>query len=90
MNRLRKYWKEFNLTIDVIISILGIALIIFLVLSFLHPERGWILLATFLSGGSINILNGLKIVKDNNKKTIAMSYILFGFVIILLGFIIAM
>lgn len=87
MNRLKKIWKQFHLSYDILISIFGIALIIFLFLSIRNPEKRVVLLAAFISGGSINILNGLKIVKDKKKRNTAMSYILFGVLIILFGFI---
>ena len=87
MKRLIEEWKRLHLTLDAVIVALSIALVICLTLTFLYPKNSMFLYAAFVAGGTINITNGLKTVQDKRKRTIGMSYIFFGILIILLGFL---
>jgi uncharacterized membrane protein len=77
--------KELHLAYDTIIAALGILLVIFLGLTFAYPKNRIFLYTAFTAGGLINIMNGLKIVNDKKKRTMGISYIFFGIIIILLG-----
>lgn len=87
MNRFIQKVKDLKLTYDIIITVLGIVLIVFLVLIFRNPKNNFFTLVAFVSAGGINILNGLKIVKDKKKRNMGVSYILFGIVIMFLGYL---
>lgn len=85
---MRKFFtklRELHLTYDTIIAFLGLLLVIFLGLTFAYPKNRIFLYAAFSAGGTINIINGLKIVNDKNKRNMGISYIFFGIIIILLG-----
>lgn len=86
MNKLIKFLKEYALLYDIINTLLGIALIIFMILFFVNPKNHVILFVAFLIGGSMNIINGLKFMKDPKKKNIGMSSVLLGAIIIFVGY----
>lgn len=85
MKKPGKSLKDFHLSYDIMIMVLGILLVVFLVLTFLHPENRFFMIAAFAAGGMVNIINGLKILKDKTKKNMGISYIFFGIIIMLLG-----
>ncbi|MBE5966759.1 MAG: hypothetical protein E7255_07295 [Lachnospiraceae bacterium] len=89
MDKLKKLIKEFSLSYDVINLLLGTVLLIFLVLVFRYPGNRLFLLIAFTSGGFMNIINGLKFKKNSKKKSMGMSFILFGMMVIFIGFFIA-
>ena len=85
MKKLLKYLKDIHLNYDVMIIFLGIALVVLLILTFINPGSRLIMLAAFVSGGLLNVINGLKIVNDKNRRNMGMSYIFFGILIIVIG-----
>lgn len=87
MRKLLQRLKELHLSYDRISAYLGILLVVLLVLNFLYPNRAFLLIAVFSAGGLINVLNGLKIVKDKKKRNMGMSYIFFGILILIIGFL---
>ncbi len=87
MRKLLQRLKEHHLSYDRISAYLGILLVIFLILNFLYPNRAYLLMGAFSAGGLINLFNGLKLVKDKKKQNIGISYIFFGILIILIGFL---
>ena len=94
MNKFKKQLEE-NLSknsriniIDLINTVVGVALIVSLILIFQQPTNRYAILAACFSGGSMNILNGLKQVKDPKRKITGITYIMMGVVVIFLGFII--
>ncbi len=83
-NRIEKLIKK-NFKIN---TILSIALIIALFYFFLKPDSQYAILIACFAGGLINVSNGMAMQKETAKKTVGMNYILFGVIIIALGFII--
>lgn len=94
MNRLKEQLKEFSAKnnklnlMDLFNTIVGIALIVSLILVFQNPGNRYAILATCLSGGLMNILNGLKQWKDPKRKMMGMTFFMMGVIVIALGFII--
>ena len=88
MDKLKKLIKDFSLSYDVINLLLGMVLLVFLILVFRHPSNRLFLFIAFASGGLMNIVNGLKFKKDLKRKNMGMSFILFGMIVILIGFLI--
>lgn len=87
MNNFKKLLKEFSLYYDIINTILGIALIISMIVIFVTTSKFGIL-AAFLLGGSMNFINGLKFMDDPKRKTMGMSFLLMGVILIIIGFVI--
>jgi apolipoprotein N-acyltransferase len=67
------------------IVLCGILLVVFLILTLTHPGNSFFMLTAFAAGGLINVLNGLKILRDKKKQSMAISYIFFGIIVVLLG-----
>lgn len=94
MNKFMKQWKEDSSgdsqihLLDLINTIVGVALIVSLVLIFQHPENRYAILAACLSGGLMNILNGLKQMKDVKRRMMGMTFLMMGTIVIILGFLI--
>ena len=86
MNRLKKLFSDFSLRADIINIIIGIVLIVSLIFVFLNPYHRYAILTACLSGGLMNIMNGLKMLRDPKKKTLSMSFVMMGIVLIFLGF----
>ncbi len=87
MRKLLQRLKELRLSYDRMIAYLSIILVVLLILNFIIPNQKFLLFAVFTAGGMINVMNGLKIVRDKKKRNIGMSYIFFGILIILIGFL---
>lgn len=88
MDRLKKLLKDSSLKNDVINTLLGVALIVSLILMFLNPTNQIAILFACMTGGLINIMNGLKLTKDPKKKTTGMTYLMMGGILIAMGFFI--
>lgn len=69
-------------------TVLSFVLIIALFYFFLKPNSQYAILAACFAGGSINVVNGISMWREPVKRTMGMSYLLFGVIIIALGFII--
>ena len=69
-------------------TVLSMVLIIALFYYFLVPNSQYAILAACFAGGLINVNNGMNMWREPVKRTIGMSYLLFGIIIIALGFII--
>jgi hypothetical protein len=90
MKQLKEYQAQsnkINIT-DLINVVAGVTLLVSLVLIFQHPTNRYAILAACLSGGLMNILTGVKQMKDPKRKTMGMSFLMMGAIVILLGFII--
>jgi len=85
MNRLRKLLKDISLKSDIINVIVGVVLIVSLIIIFQNPYNRYAILIACISGGLMNILNGLKYRKDPKKKTMGMSFLMMGVIVMLLG-----
>jgi hypothetical protein len=94
VSKSKEQLKEFSLKnsklnlMDLFNTVVGIALIVSLILVFQNPSNRFAILAICLSGGLMNILNGLKQWKDPKRKTMGMTFFMMGAIVIALGFII--
>jgi len=88
MNGLQKLVTRISLKSDIINVLLGVALIISMILLFQDPTNQYAILAACASGGFMNILNGMKFMKDSKKKSMGMTFLMMGAIVILLGFLI--
>ncbi len=88
MNDRKKQSKKSSATIDMINTAAGIVLIVSVVLIFVFPYNHYAILAACISGGFINIMNGLKQRKEPGRKSMAMTLIMMGVIVIFLGFVI--
>ena len=68
--------------------VLGVALIVSLLLIYIFPNNRAVILSACISGGLMNIINGLKMIKDPKKMSSGMTFLAVGVLIIVLGFII--
>lgn len=82
-NMIEKLKKNFKIN-----TILSIVLIIALFYYFLKPDSQYAILIACFAGGLINVTNGMAMLKKTAKRAVGMNYILFGVIIITLGFII--
>lgn len=87
MDKQIKRMKELSLSYDVINTVLGIVLLIFLFLVFRHPQNSLYLILAFTVGGAMNIVNGLKYRKDPKRKNLGVPFVLFGIIVIMLGYL---
>ncbi len=94
MSKLKEQLKDFSSKnnklnwMDLFNTIVGIALIVSLFLVFQNPGNRYAILAICLSGGLMNVLNGLKQWKDPKRKMMGMTFFMLGIIVIALGFII--
>ncbi|HHV13549.1 MAG TPA: hypothetical protein GXX75_25115 [Clostridiales bacterium] len=85
----RKKWFEELLKKNIKINtVLAMVLVVALFFFYLKPDSKIAVLVACFAGGFMNMLNGIPMWKDPVKRTTGMSYLLFGAVIIALGFII--
>ncbi len=94
MNKFKKQLEKFSSgnnkinILDLINTIVGIALIVSLILIFQNPTNRYAILAACISGGLVNILNGVKLTRSPKSKTTGFTFIMMGVIVIGLGFII--
>ena len=88
MDKRKKLLEKFTLKSDIINLILGIALIVSLILIYQNPMNKYAILAACISGGLMNIMNGMKLMKDPKKKTSGMTFVMMGIIVLFLGFFI--
>jgi hypothetical protein len=88
MNNRKKQLEKLPIKSDIINTIVGIALIVSVVLIFIFPYNQYAILAACISGGLINIMNGLKQRKEPGRKSMSMTLIMMGIIVIFLGFVI--
>ncbi|MDF2510552.1 MAG: hypothetical protein K0S04_418 [Herbinix sp.] len=69
-------------------TVLSIILVVALFYFFLKPNSRYAILAACFAGGLINVNNGMTMWREPAKRTVGMSYLMFGVIIIALGFII--
>jgi hypothetical protein len=87
MDKLIKRMKELSLSYDIMNTVLGILLLIFLFLGFRHPQNSLFLMIAFAVGGAMNVVNGLKYKKDPKRKNLGIPFILFGIIVIFIGYL---
>ena len=88
MNNLKKQLEKFLAKTNLANSIVGIALVVSLFYLFLNPMNSFAVLAACITGGFVNIANGYRQMKDPKRKTLGMSLIMMGIIIILLGLVV--
>jgi hypothetical protein len=88
MGGLKKLMKVLTLKSYIINTVLGILLIIALVFIYKDPYNKHAFLLASSAGGLINIINGIKIIKDPVKKMTGMTFLMTGVFIIVIGYII--
>ncbi len=94
MNKFKKQLEEYSSgnnkvnIIDLINTVVGIALMVSLILIFQNPTNRYAIMAACISGGIVNILNGVKQTKDPKRKMTGLTFIMMGVIVIILGFII--
>lgn len=86
MNKKKKLLQDHNLLIDILNTLLGIALIIFLILIFKNPRDKRVIMTAFFLGGSMNILNGIKYLKTPKKNAMGTTSVILGIIIIFIGY----
>jgi hypothetical protein len=84
-NNLFEKLKKKNIKIN---TVLSIVLVLALFYYFLKPNSRYAILAACFAGGAINVINGRNMWKEPTKRSMGMSYVLFGVIIIALGFVI--
>lgn len=87
MNGLKKLIKEFSLYSDIINTVLGIILVVFMILIFVNLSR-MAVLGAFITGGFMNLMNGMKYWKDSKTKAMGLPFLMMGIILVFLGFII--
>jgi hypothetical protein len=94
MNKFKKLLDKFSSgsskinLLDLINTIVGIVLIVSVILIFQNPMNRYAILAACISGGLVNILNGVKQMNDPKRKTTGLTFLMMGVIVIVLGFII--
>ena len=94
MNKFKKQFEEYASKnnrigmVDLINTIVGVALIVSLILIFQHPTNRYAILAACLSGGLMNLINGVKQMKNPKQKMTGLTLFMMGVIEIFLGFII--
>ena len=94
MNKFKKQLEEYSSgnnklnIIDLINTIVGIVLIVSLILIFQNPTNRYSILVACISGGLVNVLNGVKQMKDPKHKMTGLTFLMMGVIVIILGFVI--
>jgi uncharacterized membrane protein len=88
MDGLKKLMKALELKSDIINTVLGFVLIISLIFVYMGPQNKYAILLACIAGGLMNIMNGIKIIKDPIRKMTGFTFLLLGVVVIILGYII--
>lgn len=86
--QINKFLANILLKNNIIIALLGIILLGSIMVISKYPECRTAILASCISGGLINIMNGLRINKDPKRRTAGMPFIMLGAIIIVMGFFI--
>lgn len=68
MQKWFKIIKEQKLALDIINVVMGILLVLLAIVYFLHPNNYLVMIIVLLLAGTVNVLNGVKRVRDHNKK----------------------
>ena len=84
----KKQSKKPSVRADIINTVAGIALIVFIVLIFVFPNNHYAILAACITGGLMNIMNGLKQRKSPTGKSMSTALIVMGAIVIFLGLVV--
>ena len=88
MNVIKKLLEKFSAKYDILITLVGVALLIIVVIIFMNPGNMTVILTACIACGTINILQGMKLMKDSKKRMTGTSYLCLGIIVIVVGFII--
>jgi hypothetical protein len=88
MKELKKLLNVISLKSNIINTFLGMILIISVILIYLNPLNKPAILVACAAGGFMNMLSGMKLMKDPVRKTTGMTFLMTGVVLIVLGYII--
>lgn len=88
MDKWKKLFEQFSQKMDLINTIMGIVLIVSVFFIYKNPSNQYAILTACISGGFINILNGIKQMKQPKYKVSGMTFFMLGVIIIFIGFII--
>lgn len=85
MSKVEKIIKDNKLLLDIVNVILGIVIIILFILVYLNPHNRYLFFAAFEVSGFMNIVNGIRQIKDNSKKQRGSFFLLSGIIIMIIG-----
>lgn len=88
MNGLKKRFKDIILIRKFFSASLGLVFVASLMILFQNPLNQYAVLAICISAGLMNVQNGIKYMEDSKKKTMGMTSLMMGAIVILLGFLI--
>jgi hypothetical protein len=88
MDKLKKLLERFSFESNILSAVVGIALISSIMFISVNPGNKSAILAACISGGSLYILNGLKLIVKPKKNMAGMTYLLMGIILVVLGFVI--
>ena len=88
MNLLKKLLQEISIRNDLINLCIGIGLLISILLIFLLPNNPYPILSACIFGGCMNLMNGLRLMKEPARKMNGITFIMLGVIVMVLGFII--
>lgn len=88
MNLLKKLLQEISIRNDIINLILGLGLLVSILLIFLLPNNPYPILSACIFGGFVNLMNGLRLMKEPIRKMNGVTFIMLGIIVMVLGFVI--
>ena len=88
MNLFKKLLQEISIRNDIINLCIGIGLLISILFVFLLPQNPYPILSACFFGGAMNLMNGLRLMKEPLRRTNGITFIMLGVIVIVLGFII--
>ncbi|HWT73892.1 MAG TPA: hypothetical protein VN258_04115 [Mobilitalea sp.] len=86
MNGWNKLLKKLSIKRVSINIIAAIVLLISMVILYLRPNNQFAIIMACAAGGLMNMMFGFHVMKDPKKKSTGMAYVLFGLIIVGLGF----
>lgn len=88
MEKLNKFIKKITLKSNIILALAGIILMIVIIFIYLNPTNLNAILIAAIACGIMNIIQAFKMLKDPKRKSMGLTYLMMGIIIIVVGFII--
>ena len=88
MNKQKKLLEKIILKSNTINIILGMVLVVSLAIIYQNPHNHSAILAGCSAGGLMNLLSGLKMMRETSKRQLGMTYLMLGAILIAVGFVI--
>lgn len=85
MNKIKKVLKENKLYLDLLNVLLGMIVLILVVLVIIYPANRLILMFVCIIGGFMNVVNGIRLYQNRDKRTMAAGLFILGVIIMILG-----